>query len=288
MPRAPPRCGHCRELGHMQPRCRELEVDKILQMCGNIPEHHPEEIKVFDIKKRIIAEIQLLKEGIIPKVIYKTKKRVNVARRYEIVVIRCENTILKKETIMYSEDNWTTIKNSWDDYTESIKEHEELLNEKCDKYSQRLRWLDRDLPGLVHWSTGEIYPQIIFKTTYLHMLFHVDYVSVKDMLEAEQIRKNNVTRRIIEERNHARNVVAQVMREQDRWTNRESLPILRETVIETDDCPVCLDSLGETSKAILRCGHQICMTCMLTQTLRAATEKNAQLCHCPVCRTGYL
>jgi len=288
MPRAPSRCGHCKEVGHTRPRCREFEVDIILQMSGGEIPNYPEQVNSYNIPKRLLAEIQLLKEGIIPEVVYKSHKQVNEVRKYEIVVITYETPIFNKETILYSEENWSTIHSRLKSYTEYMNEHEELLTEKCDKYLQRLIWLQRDLPGLINRWNGDVIPQVRFSTNTINELFHVDYIAVKERLFEAQTRQNNDMRIRMEERIQMQNVVDRVIREQDRWTNREPLPIIRETAIETDDCPICLETLGETAKVILRCGHQMCTTCMLTQTLRAATEKNAQTCHCPVCRTGYL
>lgn len=263
-------------------------MDIILQMSGGEIPNYPEQVNTYNIPKRLLAEIQLLKERKIAKVVYKSCKQVRETRKYEIVVIRYENRIYNKEAILYSEENWSTIQNELNSYTEAMNEHETLLTEKCIEYSRRLIQLQRDLPGLVHWWNGDIIPQLRFSTDAINELLHVDYFAEKERLVEVQTRQNQQMRIRIEERNHARNVVAEVIREQDRWTNREPLPLIRETAIETDDCPICLETLGETAKVILRCGHQMCMRCMLTQTLRAATEKNAQTCHCPVCRTGYL
>ena len=137
-------------------------------------------------------------------------------------------------------------------------------------------------------------PQSEFTTTSLHNVFHVDYIAEKENLLRSQTLYNDRVRANIEARNQRRqaeNVVReQVERVQHIWMNREPLPILRETAIETDDCPICLDTLGDTAKVILRCGHQMCTACMLTQTLRADTDAatNMRECKCPICRSGYL
>ena len=70
--------------------------------------------------------------------------------------------------------------------------------------------------------------------------------------------------------------------------NISTLPVLRETAIETDDCPVCLEKLGETGKTILKCGHVICISCMLQQTLIHSASQDWKKCCCPVCRNNYL
>ena len=311
MPRAPPKCGHCEVVGHTRASCRDLEVDKILQMCGGELHAAPEKIKTRKIPFEKLAELQLLIEGHIPAVIFKTKKQVNVAGKYEIVIVKIvEDQRFKKETILFSEEKWTKINNTWIDYTKSINDNSILLTEKRETYLQNLSWLQRDLPGMICGYDGVLLPQSEFTTTSLHNVFHVDYIAEKENLLRSQtlyndrVRANiearnqrrqaeNVVREQVEARNQQRqaeNVVReQVVRVQHIWMNREPLPILRETAIETDDCPICLDTLGDTAKVILRCGHQLCTACMITQTLRAATAAtNMRECQCPICRSGYL
>ena len=293
MPRAPSKCGHCEVVGHTRASCRDLEVDKILQMCGGEVHAAPEKIKTHKIPFEKLAELQLLIEGHIPAVIFKTKKQVNVACKYEIVIVKIvEDQRFKKETILFSEEKWTKINNTWKDYTKSINDNSILLTEKRQTYLQKLSLLQRDLPGMICGYDGVLLPQSEFTTTSLHNVFHVDYIAEKENLLRSQTLYNDRVRANIEARNQRRqaeNVVReQVVRVQHIWMNREPLPILRETAIETDDCPICLDTLGDTAKVILRCGHQMCTACMLTQTLRAATATNMQECQCPICRSGYL
>tara|TARA_B110000879_G_scaffold5481_1_gene7263 strand:+ start:305 stop:1207 length:903 start_codon:yes stop_codon:yes gene_type:complete len=300
MPRAPPKCGHCEVVGHTRASCRDLEVDKILQMCGGEVHAAPEKIKTHKIPFEKLAELQLLIEGHIPAVIFKTKKQVNVACKYEIVIVKIvEDQRFKKETILFSEEKWTKINNTWKDYTKSINDNSILLTEKCQTYLQKLSWLQRDLPGMICGYDAQLRHQREFTTTSLHNLFHVDYIAEKENLLRSQTRFNDSARANIDraranieahnQQRQAENVAReQVVQVQHIWMNREPLPILRETAIETDDCPICLDTLGDTAKVILRCGHQLCTTCMLTQTLRAATATNMRECQCPICRSGYL
>ena len=71
-------------------------------------------------------------------------------------------------------------------------------------------------------------------------------------------------------------------------THREPLPVLTETVFDETDCPICITTLGDTNKSILRCGHPICMNCLMTQTLRAVATKQTEKCICGVCREPYM
>jgi len=293
MPRAPPRCGHCKEVGHTRAKCRDLEVDKILQMCGGQFEELPELVKRHKIPFEKMAEIQLLIEGRLPAVIFKTNKQVNVARKYEIVTVRLvEDRTFEKQTVLYSEERWTTINSTWKDYTKTIKDNSRLIAEKKEKYLQKLRWLERDLPGRRNWLDGRLRPQDEFSTRSLHNLFHVDYVTEKERLLHEQTERNDRIMREVRER-EARQPVRQQQAQQpvqlsDRWVNREPLPIISTKAFEAEDCPICMEPLGETSKVILRCGHQMCVTCMLTQTILAAKERNSKKCQCPHCREEYL
>ena len=285
MPRAPSRCGHCKEVGHTRAKCRDLEVDKILQMCGGQFEGSPETVKRHKIPFEKIAEIQLLIEGRLPAVIFKTNKQVNVARKYEIVTVRLvEDRTFEKQTMLYSEEGWNTINSTWKDYTKTIKDNSRLIAEKSEKYLQKLRWLERDLPGVRDWYFGRLRPQDEFSTRTLHNLFHVDYVTEKERLLHEQTERND---RVIREYNQ-RQQAQQPVQPSYRWVNREPLPIISTKAFEAEDCPICMEPLGETSKVILRCGHQMCVTCMLTQTILAAKERNSKKCQCPHCREEYL
>ena len=290
MPRAPQRCGHCKEVGHTKAKCRDLEVDKILQMCGGQFEELPELVKRHQIPFEKMAEIQLLIEGRLPAVIFKTNKQVNVARKYEIVTVRLvEDRTFEKQTLLYSEEGWNTINSTWKDYTKTIKDNSRLITEKSEKYLQKLRWLERDLPGVRDWYFGRLRPQVEFSTRSLHNLFHVDYVTEKERLLHEQTERNDRVIREYNQRQQAQNQQAQQpVKQSGRWVNREPLPIISTKAFEAEDCPICMEPLGETSKVILRCGHQMCVTCMLSQTILAAKERNSKKCQCPHCREEYL
>ena len=66
------------------------------------------------------------------------------------------------------------------------------------------------------------------------------------------------------------------------------LPILRDKVVDVAECPICMDTLGETGKTVLKCGHVVCQGCFLQQVLRATANKKVDSCACPVCRVNYL
>jgi hypothetical protein len=84
-----------------------------------------------------------------------------------------------------------------------------------------------------------------------------DYVAFTQRIGDEQREQEAFWRQLRLERE---NEIVQ----QNALVNRERLLIIQETAIETEDCPICLDILGETSKVVLRCGHQLCLSCLLT------------------------
>jgi len=67
-----------------------------------------------------------------------------------------------------------------------------------------------------------------------------------------------------------------------------TLPILREKAVEADECPICIEALGETGKTVLKCGHTLCQACFLQQVLRATATKRKTDCACPICRVNYI
>jgi len=66
------------------------------------------------------------------------------------------------------------------------------------------------------------------------------------------------------------------------------MPILRDTAIEMDDCPICMETLGETGKVVLKCGHSLCQGCFLQQMVHSTVIKKNNDCACPVCRVKYI
>jgi hypothetical protein len=67
-----------------------------------------------------------------------------------------------------------------------------------------------------------------------------------------------------------------------------ALPVLRETVVEATECPICMEELGEVGKTVLKCGHTVCVSCFLQQIMRATAANNVNKCECSVCRVNYI
>ena len=63
---------------------------------------------------------------------------------------------------------------------------------------------------------------------------------------------------------------------------RVSNLVLVKNPVETTECPVCMENLGNTNKMILRCGHQFCGDCIFKHFQKSKNGTN-----CPMCRNEY-
>lgn len=80
----------------------------------------------------------------------------------------------------------------------------------------------------------------------------------------------------------------QVQRQQQRlqqqqvcFEQKKANLILVDKPIDSNECLICMDTLGATNKTILRCGHQYCGDCIFTHFQSAGGT-----C-CPACRQDY-
>ena len=49
-------------------------------------------------------------------------------------------------------------------------------------------------------------------------------------------------------------------------------------VFASENCPICMETLGKTNVITTRCGHQMCVECFTRNVMEAKSNK------CPVCR----
>lgn len=68
--------------------------------------------------------------------------------------------------------------------------------------------------------------------------------------------------------------------DEDAIVKKEDL-VTKSDAVETSDCYICFETLGNTNKMILRCGHQFCGDCIFT-------HYDKQGINCPVCRAQYV
>ena len=115
-----------------------------------------------------------------------------------------------------------------------------------------------------------------------------DYIEVTTRLNNARVAREAEYRQYLQQRDVERAQILQREAEANLIINRIELPIIRTDEVAADDCPICMETLGETNKSVLRCGHSLCTSCLLTQTLRGVTLKSTSSCFCTVCRAPYL
>ena len=296
------RCGHCREEGHNIQNCKKLELEVPLNIFGRESGAYKTDIKRKHIRfsklkldKGHFAKVHALIANKIPCIALKSNThypeyKYFVARRME------DNSIQ-----LTLEDANTEYKAISD---EAIRANSQIIVNYMDEFKRRI----------AYYRNGT--QMELIQVANAHNVLTGDYVHYTEQVaerkrereareaaweaayrEREAARIAAVQATEAQARAQAINIALRDQREAqasarqkqvDEILNREQLPIIRETVIETEDCPICLDVLGETGKTILRCGHQLCTSCLMSQTLRSIVLKTTNRCRCPVCRTPYI
>jgi hypothetical protein len=270
MPRQPSRCSHCRDLGHNISRCSKYELDLVLNIHGREQNWFYSIIKTSyiswsKINLRLLSHMKLLIEGLIPFIV---RVQYTGLRKTSLCIVRYENNRIRLSAEK-------VVRNSCRDYESiadaSLHSYPNTIQRYVNEYAARISYFKA---GCIHSTYNRINNLIVILTG--------DYVEITRRIGDEQRVREEVyqARRLerINQENQAANQVNQI-------TNREILPIITDTAFETNNCPICLDNIGETGKSILRCGHQLCVSCLLTLTLRATLLSS---CKCPVCRVSYM
>jgi len=258
------RCGHCRLEGHNISSCTKYDIDICLNIIGRSNEYYHtnlrKSIRVSTISFARLAQLKMMIEGIVPHIIWINH---TVYPTPNIYVVRFENNIL---TYTLEEPNHEL---------ERITRHAILSNiETSKRYEQDFR------NRYQHFQQGCRYSNYM-NINNLVIIMTGDYVALTQRIGDEQRAQEAIYRQWAREREN-QNV------QNNALVNRERFPIIRETAIETVNCPICLETLTETSNVVLRCGHQLCLPCLLTQTLMGNQIQNANRWTCSVCRTCYL
>lgn len=269
--RRPSRCSHCKNEGHNISRC---EIHKIKINCAlasgiqgnlNIPYFKINTINNRNIDN--IVRLNLLYRGILPFVIrydymitYNMENKQFVFEEQSVSDIRNLNTMLP-------------IKGPTECSDISIKTKK--------KYEEKLKYYKEN----TMWSS-------YINLTDLIDIFNNDFIEVTTRLNNEQIIRATEHQQRMEEYRQQQELEGELAAQRDSEANtiinRRELPIIRIDEIAADDCPICMETLGGTNKSVLRCGHSLCTSCLLTQTLRASALKSASSCFCTICRAPYL
>ena len=259
------RCGHCRLEGHNVSKCTKFELEIVLNIMGRDREFYKTILhKCVQVSKYVnftrLAHVKMLIEGLVPHVVWTNH---TIYPNPNIYIIRFENNkltyTLEDPNHEYERDARAAILSN----IETSKVYVNDFRTRYEHYQQGCRYSNYlNIPRLVIIMTG-------------------DYIAFTQRIGDEQREQEAFWQQLRLERE---NEIVQ----QNSLVNRAPLPIIRETAIETEDCPICLDPLNKTGTAVLRCGHQICISCLLTQTLIGNRMQHANRWKCSVCRTQYL
>jgi hypothetical protein len=271
MPRQPSRCSYCRDLDHNISKCSKYDLELVLNIYGRSHSCYYTNIKRntcnwVKIDLKLLSQLKLLTTGLIPVIV---RPQYTGQNKTSLCVIRYENDRIYKE-------EWKIIDNAANSYIEtiaaaSLNSYPNTIQNYLNDYKSRLTYYKRGCRCPV-WEKFDTVISILYG----------DYVEITSQVGAIQRARAAAYEEWRLERRNQENVVNSRV---NTHTNREILPIIRDNAIEANDCPICLEDLGETSKSVLRCGHQLCMSCLIGLTLRST---DLSLCKCPVCRVSYI
>jgi len=269
--RRPSRCSHCKNEGHNITRCdiHNLKINCALasgeKTILNIPYFKINTINNRNIEN--IVRLNLLYRGLLPFVIrYNYMITYNMENKQFVFEEQSASDIRKLNMML-------PIKGPTECSDISIKT-KKIYEEHLKYYKENTMWSSYiDLHDLID-------------------IFNNNFIEVSTRLNNERIIREAERQRRMEEYRQRRELeraqTAQRDTEANTIINRRVLPIIRTDEIVADDCPICIETLGGTNKTILRCGHSLCTSCLLTQTLRGAALKSTSSCFCTICRAPYL
>jgi hypothetical protein len=258
------RCGYCRLEGHNISNCSKYDIDICLNILGRTNEYYHTNlrrtIRVSKISFARLAQLKMMIEGLVPHIIWTNMTVYPNPSKY---VIRFENNILTYTLEEPNRENERITRHAILSNIETSKRYEQDFRNRYQHFQQGCRYSNyMNIDNLVIILTG-------------------DYIALTQRIGDEQRAQEAIYRQWAREREN-RNV------QNNALVNRERFPIIRETAIETVNCPICLETLTETSNVVLRCGHQLCLPCLLTQTLMGNQMQNTNRWKCSICRTRYL
>jgi hypothetical protein len=295
------KCGYCRIAGHNIAHCDLYEIHVNLYIIGDNNKAYiggagnrlgDRSKKEYFMLPRInierLAHIKLVKERNIPFMFWKF--RPSNSADVKIMIIRYKNNELYADgscppnTNVYNENIWN----------DSVVSNATLILEYKNDYKTRIDYAKQHLGG------GNVYKEIVrnilTRGDYIEYIANVvaqiaerEVVQERERvarLERQRVARERFERLRVEQRarqNGPPQHQIEIREQQHQIEIREPLPNIRETAVESDDCPVCFEVLTEVGKIVLRCGHQICTSCLFIQTRNGVGQWL-----CPVCRAPYV
>ena len=121
--------------------------------------------------------------------------------------------------------------------------------------------------------------------THQNILRNISQARQRDEQRDEQ-RDLPVTQRIRNELDHIAHVLQSSFRNTSSSSNNtilsrpDDLMTPVHNVFTSENCPICMETLGKTNIVTTRCGHQLCVECFSKNLIEAKSNK------CPVCRVS--
>ena len=269
MPTRIRRCGHCRLEGHNISKCTKFRIDIVLNIMGRDRDFYNTDLnRSVQVSNYIsftrLAHVKMLIEGFVPHIVWTNH---TISPNPNIYIIRFENN---KLTYTLEDSNQEYERTARDTIVSNTGTSIIYENDFRSRYE--------------HFKQGCRYSNYL-SISRLMIIITGDYIELTQRIADEERARDALYQQWAQARAQER---AQQNIQQNILVNRERLPIIRETAIEAVDCPICLETLTETSKVVLRCGHQLCLSCLLTQTLTDNRMQNTNRWKCCACRTRYL
>ena len=251
-------CGHCKEEGHNINSCNLFQIKfhiSLLTQDDSILAPGRYRYTIKHVYANLLTDCKLLFNDKISQIMHN-----NYSITYDNQL--CEFTIIEQPvTDIKTTKNYTISGN--------VTRGEYYLDITTRlKYSKNLNYIKfGDLYDIVNNDYVEVVDRIKTERAADRARWQAQYEAQRQQ-RAEQI--------IVENAAH------------NNMINRVALPVLVNDAYDIDECPICLETLGDTNKTVLRCGHPLCTPCLLTMTLRSAANRNTNSCICSVCRTAFL
>ena len=261
-------CSFCGSTNHNISKCQSCVIDRTINIWNNNQDSFPRNLQPHWYQSHIT-------DGITTGTLLPSNQQWD----YLEVKNRVRTTPIDNEVLSLLKYIWRMIHHR----------HEDDLDHLVWQMNRGPVWYrfekESDVPSDMRISCREVGAQ--------------DFIRYRDTLNSIQQRQRQRHRQEREERvrqmeieqaarrrrrlrNQRQQRIAEEQRAQARRIEEErSRLVLVEKAIETDACPVCMDTLGETNKTILRCGHQFCGDCIFTHF------QNSGGTSCPCCRKDF-
>jgi len=174
------------------------------------------------------------------------------------------------QKVLYYENQKKGILKNLSDY---IKSRNPLINIKNSTfYIGKFRKFHLWLKCSTSFTSPEILETVLMKGTFLSPLMRITI----QQFDYENIKEFHVTKKNPFLQDHFEKIFQEICRLRTLILvyNSKLFPI------ETTECPICYEKLGEIDKIILQCGHQFCVDCIFSWSNKSL--------NCPCCRVTFL